>query len=64
MSFVLISFVDPLESNYREHGRARSWLSPVKTPALISSAAKMDILKIDRVNAVYNLENLTHILPK
>lgn len=27
--FVLISLVDPLKSNYREHGRGHFWLSLV-----------------------------------
>ena len=41
MSFALISLADPLGSNYREHGRARSWLSVVNIPALISYIAEM-----------------------
>lgn len=47
IGFVLITTVDSLKSNYREHGRARSWLSLVETPALVSSAADVTKLKID-----------------
>lgn len=47
MSSVLISLVDPMESNYGEHGRARSWLSPENTPALVSYTSEITIWMVD-----------------